>query len=193
MNFRVFSFVILSVAKNLANAAWEKRLLGETKVSFVATDAIIPRRPCAGSLSPLGMTQECCRRRGRWWPQVLGAARRQNCEIWNILLLARTQRIKQDYLTINDNKWQQMTINDNVSRPCSTFASETRRERPSRLEVLGQDLWCEATHHFLMRNRSRSAKFKQAWLALAKPRFCNVKGRKKRSLTYWYNFKRRKY
>ena len=106
-----------------------------------------------------------------------GAARRQNRENRNILFLARTQRIKQDYLTINDNKWQQMTINDNVFCSCSIFASETRRERPSRLEVLGQDLWCEATHHFLMRNRSRSAKFKQAWLALAKPRFCNVKGK----------------
>ena len=28
---------------------WEKELLGGTKVPFVATDAFIPRRPCAGS------------------------------------------------------------------------------------------------------------------------------------------------
>ena len=32
-------FVILSVAKNLAESHGEKGLLGETKVSFVATDA----------------------------------------------------------------------------------------------------------------------------------------------------------
>ena len=86
------------------------RLLWGDKPPVVATDANAPRRPCAGSLSPLGMTQECCRRRGRCCPQVLGTAavgaarRRQKCENRNILFLAHLQRIAHYYLTINDNK-----------------------------------------------------------------------------------------
>ena len=41
---------MLNVVKHLEKVSREKGLLGETKVSFVATDAIIPRRPCARSL-----------------------------------------------------------------------------------------------------------------------------------------------
>ncbi len=51
------SRVISSKARNLAGCPGEKGLLGETKVSFVATDANAPRHPCARSLSLLGMTE----------------------------------------------------------------------------------------------------------------------------------------
>ena len=44
------SRVISSKARNLAECPGEKGLLGKTKVSFVATDANAPRRPCARSL-----------------------------------------------------------------------------------------------------------------------------------------------
>ena len=40
---------ILNAVKNLANVSWKKELLGEAEASFVATDAIIPRRPSARS------------------------------------------------------------------------------------------------------------------------------------------------
>ena len=72
------------------------RLLWGDKPPVVATDANAPRRPCAGSLSPLGDDTG-----------VLSQARRgsaKSAKYRNILFLAHTQHIKQDYLTINDNK-----------------------------------------------------------------------------------------
>ena len=46
----ITSRVISSKARNLAECTGEKVLLGETKVSFVATDANAPRRSCVRSL-----------------------------------------------------------------------------------------------------------------------------------------------
>ena len=48
------SRVISSKARNLAECLGEKVLLGETKVSFVATDANAPRRRRFALSEPLG-------------------------------------------------------------------------------------------------------------------------------------------
>ena len=52
-----FRGVIQNEVKDLSNVSWWKGLLGETKVSFVATDANAPRRPCAGSFTLFRMTE----------------------------------------------------------------------------------------------------------------------------------------
>ena len=101
------------------------------------TDAIIPRRPCAGSLSPLGMTQECCRRRGRCWPQVHGAAtvgaarRRQRCENRNILFIAHPQRIAHYYFSLFLIISHYFSLSLTPFRPCSTFAMSLDDKRVS--------------------------------------------------------------